>query len=223
MEIFQIQDQTSPPQNLKVNIGKHVKLQIKYEKSARERILPKDLEQLGKALCRGTFKEISNVAFKHTNIKKEIMKLFLKSIAKESEEMCSRKNPSILRKTKREDIVNFSFDSFVDELKVKAPVLCGALMVATVKNTHNQKSNIWIPSITVDASVLLKNRCLHMNAFQILMNTIMHHSSQTLSIYLCCVDLKYIYKKTWNNIKPSGHKDVRKTSISDEGTSDKGV
>ena len=55
-------------------------------------------------------------------------------------------------------------------------------MIASIKYKQDERSKFWVPTISVAASVLLKNRCLHMNAFQILMNTIMHHSSQTVSI-----------------------------------------
>ena len=177
------------PSNLQKERNVHLKIQ--YENTTREKVLPPDLEHLGKALGRGTFKDKANAAFKHRYIKMELIKLFLKTIAKESEIMCSRKDPSLLRQTRREDIVQFKFENFVNELKIKAPVLCGALMAATIKNSHDENSNLWVPTITVAASVLLKNRCLHMNAFQIVMNTIMHHSSQTVSqglILLLCND-----------------------------------
>ena len=50
---------------------------------------------------------------------------------------------------------------------------------------------------SVAASVLLKNSCLHMNAFQILMNTLMHHSSQTVSILYTVFHFFKRQKKAW--------------------------
>ena len=40
-------------------------IKIKYKNSTRGKILPPDLEQLGKSLCQGTFQEIASAAFNY--------------------------------------------------------------------------------------------------------------------------------------------------------------
>ena len=70
--------------------------------------------------------------------------------------------PILFKKTNREDIAELKFESFVNELKIKAPLLCGALIAATINNnnSHNKKSNFWIPTITVAEKLLPAYECI---------------------------------------------------------------
>ena len=76
-----------------------VTVNVKWPSKSAERKLPEDLESLGKMLVRGTYKQIANAAWKNPCIKKEVTQLMLKDIEKETTQLCSKKNPSYMRKT----------------------------------------------------------------------------------------------------------------------------
>ncbi len=73
-------------------------VKIKWPSKDRERKLPEDLESLGKMLARGTYKQIATAAWKNPSIKKELTELMARDIDKECNKLCSKKNPSCLRK-----------------------------------------------------------------------------------------------------------------------------
>lgn len=147
-----------------------------------ERQLCETLQPIGEALFKGTYKDIANTILNTPKIYQNIEELFLKRISLECEHICGRKNPSILRTTKGATINNLTFDKVHDELLLRTPLLTKILKATTIKNEQDEKSKFWLPTICITASVLLKNRCVHMNGFQILINTILQHSSFTVSM-----------------------------------------
>ena len=56
--------------------------------------------------------------------------------------MCSKKNPSILCKTNKEDIVNFSLTKLEDELRKRTPLLRSVLMAASIRKSSLERSNL---------------------------------------------------------------------------------
>ena len=77
--------------------------------------------------------------------------------------LCSRKNPSLLRKTNKEDLINFKPESLGKEWKTRAPLFHSFLMAASVKK-EKVKSSSWLPSMSLAGSILLKQRKGAMNA-----------------------------------------------------------
>ena len=53
-----------------------VRIRVEWPSITRERELGKDLEQLGKTLCRGLYKEIAAAAWKHESIRSNLVHLF---------------------------------------------------------------------------------------------------------------------------------------------------
>ena len=100
-----------------------VSVKVKWPSKNKERKLPEDLESLGKMLVRGTYKQIASAAWKNANIKKELIELMSKDIDKECTQLCSKKNPSCLRKTDKENIMSFTMEKFYNELRERAPLL----------------------------------------------------------------------------------------------------
>ena len=56
-------------------------------------------------------------------VREQFLLLFLKDINWGRSNMCSKKNPRILRKTSKKDIVNFSLAELDNELKNKQVIL----------------------------------------------------------------------------------------------------
>ena len=56
-------------------------------------------------------------------LKTEILEQFSVVIKDELKQLCSTNNPSVLRKTSKEDLINFSWDSVHKELQEKTPTV----------------------------------------------------------------------------------------------------
>ena len=93
--------------------------------------------------------------------------------------MCSRKDPSLLRKMSKSEILEFNFESLGEELNRRAPLFYGILRTASLKNLSGDKS--WLPPVGMAAAVCLKNRSAQMTTVQLLVSIILQHSGLTVS------------------------------------------
>jgi hypothetical protein len=78
-------------------------------------------------LVRGTYKQIAHAAWKVPDIKDELNNLMLKEIEKETSNLCSKKEPSCLRKTSKSEIVNLTMEDVCKEIKKRAPLFHAVL------------------------------------------------------------------------------------------------
>lgn len=85
-----------------------VKVVVSWPSQTKHRKLRVELEPLGKALLRGTWKEIARAAFRVTQIRAELLKLCLKEVSKECSNLVSPKHPSVLRKVSAMDMENLT-------------------------------------------------------------------------------------------------------------------
>ena len=108
--------------------NRDMKGKVLLPKSLLSRSKFSGLESIGKMLCRGTYTQVANPAWCCSKVREHIIRLFLKESVRECLAMCSKKNPSILRKTSKEDIVNFSLTKLENELKERTPLLRSVLM-----------------------------------------------------------------------------------------------
>lgn len=165
-----------------------VSVEIQWSAEKRVKILPDILAPLGKMLCRGTFKQISRAAWHCEPIRKHLFEEVAKQIHKESVSMCLKKSDkegkkrtdSCLRKTDKNSMLEFSFDTLVKELAEKAPLLLLVMRTASlnVKDTENK----WIPPVGIAAAVCLKHRSKNMTAVQLLMAILIRHSGFMVSL-----------------------------------------
>ena len=81
-------------------------------------ILPDHLRYIWKKLCGGRYPQIAQATWRFKKVRKQFVLLFLKEINRGCSNMCSKKNPGILRKTSK-DIVNFTLTELDNELKNK--------------------------------------------------------------------------------------------------------
>ena len=73
--------------------------------------------------------------------------------------MVSAKDPSLLRKTAAAEIQDLSLKKASSDLKSRTPLLYSVLMTAAIP-VRNKRSDedMWLPSVVVAASVVLKQR-----------------------------------------------------------------
>ena len=99
-----------------------IKLVIQYPSKPVTKILPKDYEAIGKALAFGPPQRLANAVVKCKDKNKLVVHNVMKLVLKEVSALCSRNNPSFLRKCNKEDLVHFDLQSLCEEWKERAPL-----------------------------------------------------------------------------------------------------
>ena len=157
-------------------------VRVEWESGEREKQLPQSLCSVGKMLLRGTFKQIAAAAWRCYELKPYLIKEVLKSVHTECANLCSRKEPSLLRKTSKADMLDFGFEKLGDELKVRTPLLHGILRTACLRKAVQESDISWLPPVCMAAAVCFKNRSPKMTSVQLLVSVILQHCGLTVSI-----------------------------------------
>jgi hypothetical protein len=92
---------------------------------------------------------------------------------------------SILKRTSKEDLMNFTFEKANEELQERCPLFWRILKAASRPHNMMDKvnSDVYLStSIVTAASVCLKNRSQRMTTIQLLISLIINHSSYTVRI-----------------------------------------
>lgn len=157
---------TSSPKIKQTNLQKietATKVVVEYPSKTVNKTLSGDMEPIVKALAHGPPSRIAKTVLKCKTLRTEIICQVLRIVASEMNQLCSKKNPSILRKTSKDDVINFDMEKLRDEWKERAPVFYSFLLTCSSSKNTSTTAN-WFPSIAVAGSVLLKQRNSHMNA-----------------------------------------------------------
>ena len=93
--------------------------------------------------------------------------------------LCSKNNPSLLRKSSKEGLTDFDLQHVCEEWKVRAPLFYSFLTSACNKRT---KASSWLGSVAVAGSILLKQRNEKMDVTSSVLGVMM----KTKSIAVCC-------------------------------------
>ena len=180
-------------EKLKSKVEPSVVISVDWASGIKTRSLACDLIPLGKSLIRGTYKQIAVAAWKSPGLRRGIIEVVKREINKECCSLCSSKSPSILRKTSKDDMLDFSWKNLANELEDKAPTLQTILkgasrpsinktrLVEAGNECHNEIK--WLPATCMAAAVLLKNRSRYMTAVQLLITIIIQHSGLMVSTY----------------------------------------
>ena len=108
-------------------------------------------------------------------MKEQLLKFATREISSECTSLCSTKKPSILQKCSVENIEDLSLEKICKEFQDQAPFFYSVMMTAGIPSTSRKKSCLWLPSVAAAGSILLKERFLLMNSFQILFMMCMKH------------------------------------------------
>ena len=158
---------------------------MKWPSQTKERTIQPELEPLGRALLRGTWKEIASAVYRVKEIRSELIKCMLKQLSVECCDIISSKRPSLLRKTTASDIRKLSLANICHEMKERAPLLYSVMMTTATPNRKKYDATEWLPSVAIAAAVLLKQRCRMVNSVQLLIMTIIKFSR--FQVYLVCL------------------------------------
>ena len=156
-----------------------VTVTAKWPSKVERKNLPEDLTSLGKTLVRGTYKQIANAVWKNEKIKKE-MQLVKKEVERECTHLCSKKNPSCLRKTDKEDMLDFSMEKLCSEVEDRAAMLHTVLSAAAINRRSRAETETpaaRFGAVGMAAAVCLRNRSRYMIAVQFLITNFLYHSN----------------------------------------------
>ncbi|XP_065071471.1 uncharacterized protein LOC135696119 [Rhopilema esculentum] len=174
--------QRDSPLERPVDEGTRVFVRAEWQSVTKEKQLPVPLESLGKMLVRGSYKQIAAAAWKSESLKPYIISLVLKCIHNECARLTARKNPSMMRKLKGEDIVKFKFEDLNEDIFARAPLFHGILKTASMSKLENasyKTTNYSIPAVCMAASICMKARSPHATLMQLLVSLILQHCSLT--------------------------------------------
>lgn len=151
---------------------------VEYPSKTVKKKLSSDLQPLGKALAHGPASRIAKAIFKSKTLRAEVIAQVLRVVTKEVSDLCSIKNPSLLRKTSKEDLVNFELNKICDEWKQRAPVFYSFLLTCCSTKMSQEP----MPSVAVSGSILLKQRNNHMNATASVLGILIKTGSMEVNI-----------------------------------------
>lgn len=175
---------TFSPVKDRTNKSTEVEITIKYPSRTVRKVLDQRYESLAKALFYGQPSRIATAVMKCTQVCKFVVSKVFDTLAKEVSGLCSRKNPSILRKTNKNDLVNFKLESLGEEWKKRAPLFYSFLLTSSVTK-RKASSTLWLPSMSLAGSILLKQRNGQMNATASVMGVLMKMGSKEVCCKLC--------------------------------------
>ena len=118
-----------------------------------------------------------------------LCELFIKDLLKECDNICHEQTESILRKTKPEDFMNFTFDKMDGEMKTHCPLFRDVLRRAAIKKISD--NDTWLPAVCMAASLVLKCRQPKMWALQKMLD--MLEDGEKKMLPRCLLEHRYIY------------------------------
>ena len=167
----------------------YVSVRVKWpSKPDKEWKLPESLESLGKMLVCGTYKQIADAAWKNDAIRQELIELMARDVDKECTQLCSKKDPSFLRKTDKESILSFTMKKVYEGLKVKAPLLHCLLAAASTNRRSRSKApqtEVLHVGTAMAAAICLHNRYKFMSAVLLLITIFLRQHSTRLHLFPC--------------------------------------
>lgn len=170
----------------KSDVSGTVKIIINHPSKTVNKILADNYKALGKALFYGPPSRIATAVMKCDPVRKQVVQKVLGIVSREVGKLCSGKNPSMLRKTSKDDLVKFSLEDLCEDWKEKAPLFYSFLLTSCV--TKSTRDVAWLPSIAVSGSVLLKQRNGEMSATAYMLGILMKSRSTEVSVgffYTC--------------------------------------
>ena len=139
------------------------------------RILPPNLRRIGLSLLNRT--SLVNAVLADSILKEELLAAIVNELMRECDDLCGKKKVSILRKSKADDLLQFSWEKLQSEWKEEAPTLYRILTAVATPRLAAELGEDKLPSVCVAGSILLRSRNLHMSALQHLIGLILFHGN----------------------------------------------
>ncbi len=140
-----------------------------------------------KGLARKRFASFCKAVMKHKQISKLMVREAACSIHKECSQLVSTKEPSVLRKKAKTELMEFSWVKLAEELQERAPILFCFLSAAAAKSWTRKttaESTSSITHICMALAILLKAQNKHMSAVQSVVSLLLNagHASSLVCV-----------------------------------------
>ena len=119
-------------------------------------------QAVGKALAHGVPSQIAGAVMNCQPLRKAVTEKVLKTVSKEISGLCSKSNPSLLRKSEKADLEKFDFELVCNEWRERAPLFYSFLLTSCINK--KTKTSSWFGSLALAGSILLKQRNAEMSA-----------------------------------------------------------
>ena len=146
--------------------------------------LTKCSQAIGKALARSHWQALVREIVRNPLTSPFLAAEVANVIRSESHLLVTKKSPSLLRKTTKADLLQFSWEALITELQTRAPLLLASLSAAAKSSGEKEKS----PYIGMAAAILFKAGNKHMSAVQHIMSVLLnagHANAQVCTIHYC--------------------------------------
>ena len=153
---------TSTPISSSAPANHHVKVSVQYPSKIVNKKLQRTHENIGKALVHGVPSRITRAIMNCPPVKKHVIEKVMKVVSKEVAGLCSKTNPSLLRKTAKEDLEKFDLEHVCSEWRERPPVFYSFLLTSAANKSS--RSSTWFGSLALAGLVLLKQRNSGMSA-----------------------------------------------------------
>ena len=159
-----------------------VQLKVQYPSKNINKMLTSSYQSIGKALAHGVPSQIAAAVMSCDSVRKHIVEKVLKIVTKEVAELCSKRNPSILRKCEKEDLEKFDLQLVCNEWRERAPVFYSFLLTSAVNK--RTKNSWWFGSLALAGSILLKQINQEMSATASLIGILLKSKSIEVRIFV---------------------------------------
>ena len=148
-----------------------VRLSVQYPSKSLNKTLHGTYQNVGKALAHGVPSRIATAVMNCLPVRNHIYEKVMKVVSKEVIGLCSKKTPSLVRKTGKKDLEKFDLEDVCKEWRERAPIFYSFLLTSAV--SKNTKRSTWFGSLAVAGSVLLKQRNCEMSATAAIMGVLL--------------------------------------------------
>lgn len=162
--------------------GDYVKVTVRYPSKEVNKILSQCYLPLGKALADGSPSRIAKAIMNCEQLRQSVIEKVLNVVSLETTNLCSRNHPSLLKKTTKEDLINFDLCFLCKEWKEKAPVFYSFLLACCESNRKIAAESCF-GSVAIAGSILLKQRDPAMNATGIVMGILLKTRSIEVRLF----------------------------------------
>jgi hypothetical protein len=154
----------------------NVTIKVEYPSKTVNKTLTSEFEAIVKAIVHGPPSRIAKAVFKCKSIRTIVIEQVLRAVSNEVDNLCSKRDPSLLKKNEKDDLINYDMLKLCEEWKRRAPIFYAFLLTCSTSKRHMHHST-WFPSIAVSGSILLKQRNNHMSATAIVIGLVLKTKS----------------------------------------------
>ena len=131
-----------------------MRLSVQYPSKKLNRTLSGTYQNVSKAVAHGVPSRIATAVMNCPPVRDHVVEKVIKVVSKEATGLCSKKKLSLLGKMGKEDLATYDLENVCKEWHGRAPLLYSFLLTSAANK--NTKSCLWLGSVSLAGSVLLK-------------------------------------------------------------------